>query len=103
MFLIDLNHMYVKVVNSGGRVWTHSLDEIEFMSPDDTQVHVRRGPNVLIMPFYIIKAWLWPVGVDMNCESACPMELEFVKRIKRRLLPVGHVANKEDKLRYLPF
>lgn len=61
MFLIDLNRMYVKIVN-GGRVWSHELSDLEFMVPDNELVHVRRGRQVAVMPLADVHQWLWPFG-----------------------------------------
>ena len=85
MFLIDLNHMYVKIVN-GSRVWTHDLSDIEFMKPDDELVHVRRGRQLAVMPLAVVHEWLWPFGPFDAHDDAYPNE--YVREVWRRREPI---------------
>ncbi len=89
MFLIDLNRMYVKIVNDG-RVWSHDLDEIEFMVPDNELVHVRRGREVTVMPLVDVHQWLWPFGPFDAHDDAYPVE--YVREVKLRRKPVPNAV-----------
>lgn len=84
MFLIDLNQCYFKVVN-GGQVWTHDLDELQWLIPDNEPVHVRRGQEVAIMPLTAVHQWLFPFGpFDINSDSFPSEYIDSVLRHRLR-------------------
>ena len=101
MFFIDLNHMYVKVSN-GGDIWTHDLDEIEFMVPDASLAHVRRGREIAVMPLSVVHQWLWPFGPFDAHDDAFPTE--HVTEVRNRRSPVRtpSIVRKVDSVN-IPF
>lgn len=85
MFLIDLNQCYFKIVN-GGKVWTHELDDLQWLTPDNEPVHVRRGKEVAMMPLTAVHQWLFPFGpFDINSDV---FPEEYIDSVLKRREPV---------------